>query len=71
MSIEHLEQKLAEASQQGMLPKVVIPVHLAGQSCDMAGIHALSKRYGFRIIEDASHALAATYLGGSVGSYTT
>lgn len=68
MSIEHLEQKLAEASQQGMLPKVVIPVHLAGQSCDMAGIHALSKRYGFRIIEDASHALGATYLGGSVGS---
>ena len=68
MSTEHLEQKLAEASQQGMLPKVVIPVHLAGQSCDMAGIHALSKRYGFRIIEDASHALGATYLGGSVGS---
>ena len=68
MSTEHLEQKLAEASQQGMLPKVVIPVHLAGQSCDMTGIHALSKRYGFRIIEDASHALGATYLGGSVGS---
>lgn len=68
MSTEHLEQKLAEASQHGMLPKVVIPVHLAGQSCDMAGIHALSKRYGFRIIEDASHALGATYLGGSVGS---
>lgn len=68
MSTEHLEQKLAEASQQGMLPKVVIPVHLAGQSCDMTGIHALSERYGFRIIEDASHALGATYLGGSVGS---
>ena len=68
MSTEHLEQKLAEASQQGMLPKVVIPVHLAGQSCDMAGIHSLSKRYGFRIIEDASHALGATYLSESVGS---
>jgi dTDP-4-amino-4,6-dideoxygalactose transaminase len=68
MSTEHLEFKLARASQEGLLPKVVIPVHLAGQSCDMARIHALSKRYGFRIIEDASHALGATYLGEPVGS---
>lgn len=68
MSMEHLERKLFEANRQGMLPKVVIPVHLAGQSCDMARIHALSKQYGFRVIEDASHALGATYLGKPVGS---
>lgn len=68
MSTEHLELKLAKASQQGLLPKVVIPVHLAGQSCDMARIHALSQRYGFRIIEDASHAMGATYLSQPVGS---
>lgn len=68
MSTEHLEQKLLEANKHGMLPKVVIPVHLAGQSCDMASIHSLSKQYGFRVIEDASHALGATYLGEPVGS---
>lgn len=68
MSINHLKQKLEEADKTGMLPKVVIPVHLAGQSCDMESIHHLSKKYGFRILEDASHAIGATYKGRPVGS---
>lgn len=63
-----LEKKLKEASAKGRLPKVVIPVHLAGQSCEMDKIHALSKQYGFKIIEDASHAIGATYKGQLVGN---
>jgi len=68
MSVEALEQKLVEAQKQGKLPKVIIPVHLTGQSCDMVGIHALSKIYGFKIIEDASHAIGAKYLDKPVGA---
>ncbi len=68
MSIAHLETKLREANASGTLPKVVIPVHLAGQSCDMESVHRLSKQYGFRIIEDASHAIGATYKGLPVGN---
>lgn len=64
---DRLEEKLVAAERAGRLPKVVIPVHLAGQSCDMAAIHALGQRYGFRIIEDASHAVGADYLGRPVG----
>ena len=64
---DSLEEKLVAAERAGRLPKVVIPVHLAGQSCDMAAIHSLSERYGFRIIEDASHAVGADYLGRPVG----
>ncbi|MGZ8313025.1 MAG: UDP-4-amino-4,6-dideoxy-N-acetyl-beta-L-altrosamine transaminase [Allosphingosinicella sp.] len=67
MSVERLAEKLESAAAAGRLPKVVIPVHLAGQSCDMAAIHALGARYGFRIIEDASHAVGARYRGGPVG----
>jgi UDP-4-amino-4,6-dideoxy-N-acetyl-beta-L-altrosamine transaminase len=67
MSIEHLEEKLVAANKLGTLPKVVIPVHLAGQSCDMEAIKRLSKMYGFRIIEDASHAIGASYKGIPVG----
>lgn len=62
-----LRKKLSEARQNGCLPKVVVVVHLAGQSCDMASIYALSKEYGFRIIEDASHAIGARYRGEPVG----
>ena len=54
-----LKNKLAEAKRKNRLPKVVIPVHMSGQSCDMAEIHKLSKIYGFYIIEDASHAIGA------------
>lgn len=68
MSVSALADKLAEAERAGKLPKVVIPVHLAGQSCDMAGIHELSARYGFRIIEDASHAIGGRYQGEPIGN---
>ena len=63
-----LEKKLAVAQQHGKLPKVVVPVHLCGQPCDMAAIHALSLQYGFKIIEDASHAIGAKYKGEAVGN---
>lgn len=67
MSTVALAQKLAQAKIAGKLPKVVIPVHFAGQSCDMQGISRLSREYGFRIIEDASHAIGARYQGRPVG----
>jgi len=63
-----LEQKLIAAELAGALPKIVVPVHLAGQSCDMKAIKALSDRFGFRIIEDASHAIGAAYGDDKVGS---
>ncbi len=56
-----LEQKLQQAEKNGMLPKIVMPVHFAGQPCDMPAVHSLSKQYGFKIIEDASHAIGASY----------
>lgn len=68
MSVKSLEKKLAEAEKKGNLPKVVIPVHYAGQSCEMASIKKLSEKYGFKIIEDASHAIGAKYKGFKVGS---
>lgn len=67
MSADALAAKLAEAEAAGRLPKVVVPVHFAGQSCDMARIHALGRRYGFRIIEDAAHAIGGGYRGQPVG----
>jgi len=68
LSPEALEAKLIQAERSGKLPKIVIPVHLCGQSCDMAAIHALSRRYGFRIIEDASHAIGGKYKDQYVGN---
>lgn len=68
LSTERLAEKLALAKTSGHLPKVVIPVHLCGQPCDMAGIHALSQRYGFKIIEDASHAIGGKYKGEPIGN---
>lgn len=56
-----LASKLEQAERDGTLPKVVVPVHLCGQPCDMQAIHALSVRYGFKIIEDASHAIGGRY----------
>jgi len=67
MSVSALTDKLISAKQNNCLPKVVIPVHLAGQSCDMKAIYDLSKQYGFKIIEDASHAIGAQYNGNKVG----
>ena len=68
MSVTDLRRKLEIAAQTGSLPKVVIPVHLTGQPCDMFAIRALAKEYGFRVIEDASHAIGASYKGGQVGN---
>lgn len=63
-----LKEKLERARQSGRLPKLVIPVHFAGLPCDMQVIHALSMEYGFRIIEDASHAIGARYQGEPTGN---
>ena len=68
MSVDALATKLAEAETSGRLPQVVIPVHLCGTSCDMQAIRALGDRYGFKIIEDASHAIGGRYLETPVGS---
>jgi UDP-4-amino-4,6-dideoxy-N-acetyl-beta-L-altrosamine transaminase len=63
-----LETKLMSAKQAGKLPKVVVPVHLCGQPCDMQAIHALSVKYGFKIIEDASHAIGGKYKDEFIGN---
>lgn len=68
LSIGDLEAKLQIAASQGKLPKIVIPVHFSGRACDMSAIARLGRRYGFRIIEDASHAVGALYQGEPVGS---
>ena len=68
LSNELLAEKLAHAEKIGNLPKVLIPVHLCGQPCNMAGIHALSQRYGFKIIEDASHAIGGQYRNEPIGN---
>jgi len=68
MGVAALEEKLIRAEALGRLPKVVVPVHLAGQPCDMAAIHALAQRFGFRIIEDASHAIGGKYRGDFIGN---
>ena len=68
MSPVALEKKLVAAKLQGKLPKLVVPVHMCGQPCDMAAIHALSLKFGFKIIEDASHAIGAKHQGEPVGN---
>ena len=68
MSIDHLLEKLKISKRLNKLPKVVIPVHFAGQPCDMVAIHKLSQEYGFQVIEDASHAIGAEYNKIKVGS---
>lgn len=68
MSIEQLETKLIDAKRKNCLPKVVVPVHFAGQSCDMEEIYRLSQSFGFKVIEDASHAIGAQYKDEPVGS---
>jgi UDP-4-amino-4,6-dideoxy-N-acetyl-beta-L-altrosamine transaminase len=68
MCPKRLDEMLRQAAEAGRLPKVIIPVHLAGQPCDMAAIHAAAKRHGVRIIEDASHAIGGGYRSGPVGN---
>jgi UDP-4-amino-4,6-dideoxy-N-acetyl-beta-L-altrosamine transaminase len=63
-----LECKLVEAENEGRLPKVLVAVHLCGQPCDMKAIHELSKRFGFYVIEDASHAIGGKYRGEYIGN---
>lgn len=63
-----LEAKLYVAEKAGRLPKIVVPVHLTGQPCDMAAIYALGQKYGFKIIEDASHAIGGKYKGEPIGN---
>jgi UDP-4-amino-4,6-dideoxy-N-acetyl-beta-L-altrosamine transaminase len=68
LSAERLAEKLERADAAGRLPKVVVPVALAGQSCDMARIKALAERYGFAIVEDASHAIGGRYKDEPIGN---
>ena len=68
MSVEKLAEKLQLAKANHTLPKIVIPVHFAGEPCDMAAIYALSQQYGFKIIEDASHAIGGSYQQKPIGS---
>ena len=67
LSVPELARKLEKAEAGGRLPKVVIPVHFAGQPCDMAEIGDLARRYGFSVIEDASHAIGARYRDTTIG----
>ena len=69
MSVSALAAKLEQAEREGALPKVVVPVHLTGSSCDMAPISSLAERYGFlALLEDASHAIGGGYQGEPVGN---
>ena len=68
ISTSTLASKLEQAERNGTLPKVLVPVHLCGTSCDMASIAALADRYGFSVLEDASHAIGGSYQGEPVGN---
>lgn len=68
MCLDALEAKLQQAENSGRLPDVVAPVHFAGQSCDMERLGALKAKYGFAIVEDASHAVGGSYKGAPVGN---
>jgi len=68
LSPQALEEKLIQAEKEGKLPNILIPVHFSGQSCEMKKIHQLSQKYGFKVIEDASHAIGGKYKGKPIGS---
>jgi UDP-4-amino-4,6-dideoxy-N-acetyl-beta-L-altrosamine transaminase len=68
LSVAALREKLERAEREQRLPKIVAPVHFGGQPCDMEAIHGLARRYGFRIVEDAAHAVGAEGPGGKVGN---
>lgn len=68
LSMEALENKLQQAEQMGRLPKVLVAVHFAGASCDMVKIAQLAQHYGFKVVEDAAHAIGAEQAGHKVGS---
>lgn len=68
MDVDALAAKLEQAERAGKLPGIVIPVHFAGLACDLAPMRALADRYGFKLLEDASHAVGASYNGQPIGS---
>lgn len=68
MSVAELNRKLEQAERDDRLPAIVIPVHFGGLACDLAPLRALANRYGFKILEDASHAVGASYNGQPIGS---
>ena len=68
ISLEHLKKKLVLAKKKNKLPKVLIPVHFAGQPCDQRELNDLANKYNFKIIEDASHSIGAKHLNEKVGS---
>lgn len=68
IDLDALEQKLITAAKNNVLPKVLVAVHLCGQPCEMAGINSLAKTYGFKIIEDASHAIGGKYKNRAIGN---
>ena len=68
MSVNALAEKLQRADAENRLPKIVIPVHFTGEPCDMAAIHALAQQYGFKVIEDASHAIGGKYHKQPIGN---
>src|SRR6185503_16267951 len=70
LDVRQLAQKLKRAKREKSLPKVVVPVHFAGQPCDLAAIARLSRQYGFYVIEDACHALGGRYRRKPVGAGT-
>jgi UDP-4-amino-4,6-dideoxy-N-acetyl-beta-L-altrosamine transaminase len=67
LSVDRLRQRLQQAAQTGKLPRILIPVHFAGLSCDMAAIHALAQQYGIAVVEDGCHALGGRYQGSPIG----
>ncbi|WP_349360292.1 UDP-4-amino-4,6-dideoxy-N-acetyl-beta-L-altrosamine transaminase [Stappia sp.] len=68
MCLDELETRLAAAERDGTLPKIVMPVHFAGQPCDMERLGRLREQYGFRVIEDASHCIGGDYRDGKIGN---
>lgn len=68
LSLSELQARLETAAKNGTLPRLVIPVHFAGQSCDMSAIADLAQCYGFKVLEDASHAIGGSYLGKPIGN---
>ena len=67
ISVEKLREKLVNAKRTNRLPKIIIPVHYAGQSCNMSQIKELSEEFNFNIIEDGSHAIGGKYLNENIG----
>lgn len=67
ISVDALAHKLEVAARERRLPKILVPVHFTGRPCDMAPLRELSRRYGFHIVDDASHAVGSRYQGGPIG----